>query len=63
MKSRWPALTCVLLSLLVLLGAAAGEWLTKVPTSEHQKANPLRDQPEAVQAGTKTPPAGKAAKP
>ena len=51
MKRRWLALTCVLLSLLVLLGAAAGEWLTKVPASEHQKANPLRDQPEAVQAG------------
>jgi mono/diheme cytochrome c family protein len=51
MINRWLVLTWVLLSLLVLLGAATGEWLTKVPVHEHQRANPFRDQPEAVQAG------------
>jgi mono/diheme cytochrome c family protein len=51
MKNRWVVLICVWMSLLVLLGAAAGEWLTKVPAHEHQRANPFRDQPEAVQAG------------
>ncbi|HEV2988596.1 MAG TPA: c-type cytochrome [Candidatus Angelobacter sp.] len=51
MKSRWLVSIWLLLSLLFLLGAAAGEWLTKVPAHEHQKTNPLRDQTEAIQAG------------
>jgi cytochrome c oxidase cbb3-type subunit 2 len=50
-KKRLLALFGVSLSLLVLLGAATGEWLTKVPTLEHQRVNPLREQSEAVQAG------------
>jgi mono/diheme cytochrome c family protein len=51
MKKRFLALFGVLLSLLVLLGAATGEWLTKVPAREHQRVNPFREQSEAVQAG------------
>jgi mono/diheme cytochrome c family protein len=51
MKSRFFVLIGVLLSLLVLLGAATGEWLTKVPAHDHQRTNPFRDQSDAVEAG------------
>ncbi|HEV3038304.1 MAG TPA: cytochrome c [Candidatus Angelobacter sp.] len=51
MKSRSLVWIWLLPALLFLLGAAAGEWLTKVPAREHQKTNPLKDQPEAIQAG------------
>jgi mono/diheme cytochrome c family protein len=51
MKGRLPALIFGLFSLVVLMGMAGGEWLSKVPSKEHQKVNPFQNQPEAVEAG------------
>ena len=51
MKRRWFAMGFGLLSLLLLMGVAGGEWLSKVPSGDHQKVNPLRNDPEAVQVG------------
>lgn len=43
----------VLILVPVLIGFAAsnGAWMEKVPAHEHEKLNPFRDQPNAVQAG------------
>lgn len=43
----------VLLSTALSFGAAVGDgaWLTGVPTREHAKTNPFRDQPDAISAG------------
>jgi len=51
MRNRCLALMAMPMLVLVLLAAGGGEWLAKVPAREHGKANPLRDQPEAMQAG------------
>jgi mono/diheme cytochrome c family protein len=40
-----------LVSAAVLTAAAAGDWLTEVPARDREKSNPLRDQPQAIQAG------------
>ncbi len=36
---------------LVVLAAADGSWLKRVPARDHEKINPFRDQPEAIAAG------------
>jgi mono/diheme cytochrome c family protein len=51
MRGRLPALVFGFLSLLILMGVAGGEWLSKVSSSDHQKANPFGNEPEAVAAG------------
>jgi mono/diheme cytochrome c family protein len=51
MKRRLPVLIFGLLSLLVLMGVAGGDWLSKVPSGEHQKVNPFRNGAEPVEAG------------
>jgi mono/diheme cytochrome c family protein len=45
-------LGAVLLALAVVAAASSnGAWMTKVPTREHERANPYRDNPDAVAAG------------
>src|ERR1700694_5641522 len=51
MKGRLPALIFGPLSLLILMGVAGSEWLSKVPSSEHQKVNPFRNELESVESG------------
>jgi mono/diheme cytochrome c family protein len=34
------------------MAAAAGEWLTKVPASDHAIANPVAGHPAAIAAGS-----------
>jgi len=51
MKGRLPAMVFGSISLLILMGVAGGEWLSKVPSPDHQKINPVRNGPEAVAAG------------
>jgi mono/diheme cytochrome c family protein len=49
--TRGLALVLVLLSTAVALGAADGSWLKNVPARDHEKANPYRDQANAIAAG------------
>lgn len=51
MTSKRATVILIGLSAVIALGAASGTWLEKVPAHERQKANPFRDQPEAVEAG------------
>ena len=46
-----PALMSIVLSAGVLLGAADGSWLRRVPDSARGRTNPLPDQQAAAQAG------------
>ncbi len=36
---------------LVVFATADGSWLKRVPPRDHERANPFRDQPEAISAG------------
>jgi mono/diheme cytochrome c family protein len=40
-----------LVSAAILTAAAGGDWLAEVPARDHEKTNPLRDKPQAIQAG------------
>lgn len=51
MRNRWLTLMAILVFILGLIAAGGGEWLAKVPAREHEKTNPFRDQPQAMQAG------------
>ena len=39
-------------AMLLLLGAANGAWLKKVPASERARVNPVAAQPDAIAAGS-----------
>lgn len=41
----------VAVSAAVLMGAADGSWLRRVPAADHARTNPLADQSAAAQAG------------
>ncbi len=45
------ALLLVALPAVALFGAADGSWLKSVPTRDHERASPYRDQPDAIAAG------------
>jgi mono/diheme cytochrome c family protein len=51
MKRRFVWLTLGLMWTGIFIAAAVGDWMTEVPARDRQKVNPLRDQPQAVQAG------------
>jgi mono/diheme cytochrome c family protein len=48
---RLPALTLLIFTAGMLLGAADGSWLRRVPESARGRTNPLPDQQAAAQAG------------
>jgi mono/diheme cytochrome c family protein len=50
-KKQFIAWMLCLVSAAVLMAAAGGDWLAEVPARDREKANPLRDQPQAVRAG------------
>lgn len=50
MKRRYWLLIFLLFAATILM-AAGSDWLSQVPARDRQKANPYRDQPQAVQAG------------
>jgi mono/diheme cytochrome c family protein len=50
-KKQFIAWMLCLVSAAVLMAAAGGDWLAEVPARDREKANPLRDQPQAIQAG------------
>jgi mono/diheme cytochrome c family protein len=50
-KKQFMAWTLCLVSAAVLMAVAGGDWLAEVPARDREKANPLRDQPQAIQAG------------
>lgn len=45
------ALLLILLPAVFVFGAADGSWLKNVPTHDHERTNPYRDQPDAIAAG------------
>ena len=51
MSRKYLALVFVLISATALVAAVSADWLTQVPDRDRQKANPYRDQPQAIQAG------------
>jgi mono/diheme cytochrome c family protein len=50
-KKHFMAWVLCLVSAAVLMVAAGGDWLAEVPARDREKANPLRDQPQAIEAG------------
>lgn len=50
MTKRMWALVCIPLAAL-LMAAANGAWLKKVPVADHAKVNPVAGQPAAITAG------------
>ncbi len=51
MRRKLMVLMFSLMSAGVLLAAAGADWMSEVPVRDQQKANPFREQPEAIQAG------------
>jgi mono/diheme cytochrome c family protein len=51
LKRKLLVVAFALLSAAFLLAAAGNDWLAEVPARDRNKANPFRDQPQAVQAG------------
>lgn len=51
MKKQFMACVLCLVSVAVLMAVAGGDWLAEVPARDREKANPLRGQPQATQAG------------
>ena len=45
------ALLLVAVPAAVLFAAADGNWLQSVPARDHERANPYREQPDAIAAG------------
>lgn len=50
-KTRLIFFFLFLTSAMALFATSNGAWLAKVPTQERDKANPYKDQPDAVAAG------------
>lgn len=50
MKQRLLSLLCVPAAAL-LIAAANGAWVEKVPAADHAMANPMAGQPDAISAG------------
>ena len=51
MRQNLGAWILLAASVFTLALGATGDWLADVPARDQQKVNPLRDQPEGVQAG------------
>ena len=51
MRPRILVQIVLIVSAAVVLAVAGSDWITDVPARDQVKVNPLRDQPEAVQAG------------
>ena len=51
MSRKCLVMVFVLISSTALVAAVSADWLTQVPDRDRQRANPYRDQAQAIQAG------------
>ena len=51
MSRKYLVVVFVLISATALVAAVSADWLTQVPDRDRQRANPYRDQAQAIQAG------------